>query len=161
MKEKIKLVIVFVLGIMISVVISVYAATVIGASEVSYTDNKGIGASNVQDAINGVYSSANTLASRVSTLDTRVSTLEGNKRIRNISIKSIGVSGTAGSTVTKTVDLGLTLVNKSNTIVFVGITRWCILESYELTNTTIKVTIDVLVTTSGGGITIHVIEFAN
>ena len=73
MKDKIKLVIVFLLGIMISVVISVYAATVIGASEVSFnggTSNikyNGTTAANVSDAINGVYTSANTLASNLST----------------------------------------------------------------------------------------------
>ena len=78
MKEKIKLVIVFILGIMISVVISVYAATVIGAGEVSYTPGK-VSASNVQDAINGVYTSANTLASNVTSLTTRVTALESKK----------------------------------------------------------------------------------
>ena len=54
---------------MISVVISVTAAIVITGKEVSYTDNKSIGASNVQDAIDGTYSKANTLASNVTNLN--------------------------------------------------------------------------------------------
>ena len=82
MKEKIKLVIVFIIGILISVVISVYAATVIGAGEVSFngtTSNikyNGTTAANVSDAINGVYDNANTLATNVTNLTTRVSALE-------------------------------------------------------------------------------------
>ena len=50
-----------IIGIIIGVVISgcgVYAATVIAASSVSYSDNASLGATNVQDAIDKLYAKA-------------------------------------------------------------------------------------------------------
>lgn len=67
MKEKIKLVIIFIAGIIISTVISVYAATVIAASEVSYTSNSN---TIVQTGLDNLYTKANTMANTLTDLKT-------------------------------------------------------------------------------------------
>ena len=67
MKEKIKLVL-FIIGIITSVVISVYAATVVTAGEVSYTSNS---QSTVDGALNNLYTKTNSLANRVGTATLR------------------------------------------------------------------------------------------
>ena len=55
--KNVKILLAFVLGILVSGV-TVYAATVIGASEVSYTDNNNLGESTVQGAIDKLYTMA-------------------------------------------------------------------------------------------------------
>ena len=57
-KNNVKILLAFLVGILVSSGI-VYAATVIGASEVSYTDNNNLGESTVQGAIDDLYTKAN------------------------------------------------------------------------------------------------------
>ena len=56
-KNNVKILLAFLVGILVSSGI-VYAATVIGASEVSYTDNNNLGESTVQGAIDKLYTMA-------------------------------------------------------------------------------------------------------
>ena len=56
-KNNLKIVIAFTLGLLVAGT-GVYAATVIAASSVGYTDNSSLGATNVQDAIDKIYAKA-------------------------------------------------------------------------------------------------------
>ena len=56
-KNNLKIVIAFTLGLLVAGT-GVYAATVIAASSVSYSDNASLGATNVQDAIDKLYAKA-------------------------------------------------------------------------------------------------------
>ena len=66
-------VVLVVITMILSTILSVYATTTILGSEVSYTDNKGINATNVQAAIDNTYSSALSLDTRVTSLEGKVS----------------------------------------------------------------------------------------
>ena len=58
LKKNYKIFIGIIIGAVIFGSIGVYAATVIAASSVGYTDNSSLGATNVQDAIDKLYAKA-------------------------------------------------------------------------------------------------------
>ena len=65
-KENIKVVVAFVIGILVSTT-GVIAATILSGTEVSYTGNKVSGADNIQQAIDSLYTTATTSSSECRT----------------------------------------------------------------------------------------------
>lgn len=67
-----KIIIVFILGIIVSIVIDTYLVSVIKTNEVSYKDNKNIKSTSDLDYISGVYSSSSTLISHITNSENNV-----------------------------------------------------------------------------------------
>ena len=116
----------FIIGIMISVVISVYAATVISAGEVSFngsTSNikyNGTTAANVEDAINGVYSSANTIASKVGSATLTTSAQNLSSAVNELNARYILINGSGGYSSTTTINAIRTKYNSLGGGAYIG-----------------------------------------
>ena len=67
-----RIIIVFILGIIVSIVIDTYLVSVIKTNEVNYKDNKNIKSTSDPDYINGVYSSSSTLSSHITDSENNV-----------------------------------------------------------------------------------------
>ena len=68
MKDKIKIIVILILGIIVSVIINVYSITLIKTDDVSYKESNSLKSTSDPDYINGVYNSSNTLNKNITDL---------------------------------------------------------------------------------------------
>ena len=70
MKDKIKIIVILILGIIVSVIINVYSITKIKEKEVIHKETKELKSTSDPDYINGIYSSSSTINSNISAIKT-------------------------------------------------------------------------------------------